>query len=75
MEKAMDDYKFATKISPEGVQETALKRRVEDRRKFSSEGFAYISIVGWICRRERCRRRDEKMGSIQTDDWEKRRQR
>ncbi|WP_419659561.1 uncharacterized protein Dvar_84590 [Desulfosarcina variabilis str. Montpellier] len=34
-------------------------RRQQDRRKKASPGFAYISMVGWICRRERTRRKDE----------------
>ncbi len=33
-------------------------RRKEDRRKKASLGFAYISTVGWICRREKSRRKD-----------------
>ena len=32
------------------------KRGTEDRRKQPSEGFTRISMVGWICRRERTRR-------------------
>jgi hypothetical protein len=31
----------------------------EDRRREPSEGFAYISSVGWIDRRERLRRKDD----------------
>ena len=31
-------------------------RRLNDRRKHNSEGYTYISMVGWICRRERRRR-------------------
>jgi hypothetical protein len=30
-----------------------------ERRKVHASGFAYISIVGWICRREQSRRRDD----------------
>ena len=33
-----------------------LDRRLNDRRKHTSEGYTYISMVGWICRRERRRR-------------------
>jgi len=74
MVKLMNDNRLTTKNPHEEVQDAAVFRhRVEDRRRFSSEGFAYISMVGWICRRERCRRRDDKMGSTQTDYWEKRR--
>lgn len=34
-------------------------RRKQDRRKKASSGFAYVSMVGWICRREKSRRKDE----------------
>ncbi len=34
-------------------------RRFEERRKEPGEGFAYVSTVGWICRREQCRRKDD----------------
>ena len=34
----------------------AFDRRSIDRRKRVSEGYTYISAVGWICRRERSRR-------------------
>jgi hypothetical protein len=30
--------------------------RVKDRRQRDSKGYTYISIVGWICRREKKRR-------------------
>ena len=32
-------------------------QRDEDRRKAPCEGFTYISVVGWICRREKIRRK------------------
>lgn len=32
------------------------KRRVKDRRKVDSNGYMYVSVVGWICRREKLRR-------------------
>ncbi len=32
-----------------------------DRRQTAAEGFACISVVGWICRRERARRKDDQM--------------
>jgi hypothetical protein len=34
-------------------------RLEEDRRRESSDGFTYISSVGWIDRRERLRRKDD----------------
>jgi hypothetical protein len=33
-----------------------LDRRHKDRRKQTGEGYTYISMVGWICRREHRRR-------------------
>lgn len=30
--------------------------RVKDRRQKYNKGYMYISIVGWICRREKLRR-------------------
>jgi hypothetical protein len=33
-----------------------LDRRLNDRRRQTCEGYTYISMVGWICRRERRRR-------------------
>ncbi|MGD9368429.1 MAG: hypothetical protein PVH87_22205 [Desulfobacteraceae bacterium] len=33
-------------------------RRCNDRRKNPCEGFTYVSTVGWICRRERSRRKN-----------------
>jgi hypothetical protein len=41
-------------------------RRNSDRRKSPCEGFTYVSMVGWICRREKSRRKDD---SFQCD-WE-----
>ena len=34
-------------------------RRDQDRRKEPCEGFTYVSMVGWICRREQSRRKDD----------------
>lgn len=34
-------------------------RMEEDRRRKPSEGYTYISSVGWIDRREKLRRKDE----------------
>ena len=34
-------------------------QREDDRRKEACEGFTYVSTVGWICRRERVRRKGE----------------
>lgn len=34
-------------------------RRNDDRRKEPCEGYTYVSMVGWICRREQSRRKDD----------------
>ena len=40
-------------------QEVRLEnQREKDRREASCEGYTYISTVGWICRRERIRRKE-----------------
>ena len=36
--------------------------REKDRRQKYSEGYVYLSIVGWICRREKTRRNPRKSG-------------
>lgn len=72
---AMADNRFITKTLREAVQDTdAFRHRTGDRRKVPSKGFTYISVVGWICRREQCRRKDGKMDSSQMDFGANRRQ-
>jgi hypothetical protein len=41
-----------------------LDRRYEDRRKENCNGYTYISMVGWICRREKNRRKLKPAGNI-----------
>ncbi len=48
-------------------QQIREKRRTEERRRQTSNGFARISIVGWICRREKLRRRGD-FGHIDESD-------
>jgi|GEM_PF-1438374 len=33
-------------------------KRFNDRRQNTCEGFTYVSMVGWICRREQERRKN-----------------
>ena len=41
-------------------QEAAFNnRRNIDRRKEPKRGFTYISTVGWVCRREQFRRKED----------------
>jgi hypothetical protein len=35
----------------------STERRIYERRVKGSAGFTYITIVGWICRRENIRRK------------------
>lgn len=42
--------------SPSFSPMDSFDRRLNDRRKHTCEGYTYISMVGWICRRERRRR-------------------
>ncbi len=52
----------STKKSPEIMPKKGERRSKDgDRRKVPSRGFARISVVGWICRREQCRRKDDKL--------------
>ena len=39
---------------------TTNEHRLSERREKESSGFTYISTVGWICRREKSRREDDK---------------
>jgi hypothetical protein len=39
--------------------ETVKRRNGTERRQEPSSGFTYISTVGWICRREQFRRKDD----------------
>jgi hypothetical protein len=75
MVKVMDDKRLATRNPHEEVQDAPeFRDRTGDRRKVPSKGFTHISMVGWICRRERCRRKNDKMDFLQTAFWAKRRQ-
>jgi hypothetical protein len=37
--------------------------RIRERREKDCPGFTYVSIVGWICRRENVRRKNDKFFS------------
>jgi hypothetical protein len=45
--------------SPSEVKKSDEERRQECRRKLESKGYCYITMVGWMCRRERIRRKDD----------------
>jgi hypothetical protein len=56
----MYDYGYHNKQMQEDISPQALERRNgSDRRKAPACGFTYISSVGWICRREQFRRKDD----------------
>jgi hypothetical protein len=59
---AMNENQNTNHNSPDSNlnrEDNLKERRSEDRRRLSSEGFTRISIVGWICRRERTRRESD----------------
>ena len=35
------------------------ERRLNDRRLCTKKGFTYITMVGWMCRREKTRRKGD----------------
>lgn len=39
--------------------ESYSDHRTEERRKCDSKGYTYISMVGWVCRREQFRRKSD----------------
>jgi hypothetical protein len=45
-----------------------VDKRKTDRRRLPSKGFTYISQVGWICRREQCRRCDDTIDTCYLKD-------
>lgn len=46
-----------TRPRDDGEEAALTKRSESDRRKECGDGFTYVSTVGWICRREKNRRR------------------
>jgi hypothetical protein len=40
-------------------QEIHERRNCSERRKVCASGFTFISTVGWICRREQFRRKED----------------
>lgn len=56
----MDNKEYLNDPQADDDQDAAFSdRRNIDRRKEPCEGFTYVSMVGWICRREQSRRKDE----------------
>jgi hypothetical protein len=49
------------RMSPPGPNTNENERRQGERREMKSDGFAYITTVGWICRREQCRRNGDEL--------------
>ena len=52
------EYYNEAQVNFEPEPDPGNRRNVE-RRKDTAEGFSYVSTVGWICRREQCRRKDD----------------
>ena len=56
----MYDSEYQNNRMEETIQPQNFDRRNgTDRRKEPARGFAFISTVGWICRREQFRRRND----------------
>ena len=47
------------KTEQQKPQESPADRRTTERRKAKGDGFTYIPMVGWYCRREESRRGDD----------------
>lgn len=52
---------FPDEQIPQGneIFSDVFENRQGDRRKEPSEGYAYVSMVGWFDRREQTRRKDD----------------
>ena len=57
--KQRDPYRMSPAGGNTGKAEQ--DRRQGQRREMKRDGFTYITTVGWICRREQCRRSDDKL--------------
>jgi len=56
----MYEYKPENSFVDETIAPEIFERRNEtERRKESACGFTFISTVGWICRREQFRRKND----------------
>jgi hypothetical protein len=56
----MENKEYLNEAHADLEQDADLSdRRYIDRRKNPCEGFTYVSTVGWICRREQSRRKDD----------------
>jgi hypothetical protein len=54
----MDENPASTSEKNERIE----RRRCDgDRRRTPAKGYACISVVGWVCRREQARRKDDEM--------------
>lgn len=62
--KSDKDFLQHRQIPQPDQEQYIQERRKQDRRKVSCEGFAYMSIVGWICRREQDRRKADRLAGV-----------
>ena len=51
-------------------QNPVVDRRNDDRRKVSCEGYVYIPMVGWYCRRDATRRRGDSLEHLDQGESE-----
>lgn len=56
MRKNVKKQRCSTQSKEEFIAEN---RRNKDRRLCEKKGFTYIPVVGWMCRREKTRRKDD----------------
>ncbi|ACN15682.1 hypothetical protein HRM2_25880 [Desulforapulum autotrophicum HRM2] len=47
------------KVSTLKKGSTPAEKRETERRQEAAKGYTYITTVGWICRRERARRKND----------------
>lgn len=47
--------------APQSPPEPEEERRNDDRRKARCDGYTYVPIVGWYCRRTQTRRNDDSL--------------
>jgi hypothetical protein len=60
IKNCQDGASYNNTVSECKEREIADRRALCDRRTRKSKGSAYISIVGWICRREQSRRKNDR---------------
>jgi hypothetical protein len=56
----MNNFEYQASRMDQTIPPDIYERRNEaERRQTPAQGFTYINTVGWICRREQFRRKDD----------------